>query len=80
MLAKLGTDALHERLRAAIELSGLSLTDAAKVCGMHKASFEGYVAGENLPGAKAIAAICTGLNISADWLLFGTGHARRGLQ
>ncbi|SOC19607.1 helix-turn-helix domain-containing protein [Rhodobacter maris] len=76
MFAHLGTDGLAERLRAAIELSNLSVTEAARRCEMNKTSFEGYVAGENLPGTKAIAAICIGLKISADWLLFGTGPAR----
>ncbi|WP_115656580.1 helix-turn-helix domain-containing protein [Rhodobacter capsulatus] len=80
MFASLGIDALPERLRAAIELSNITIAEAARRCEMPQPSIEGYLAGKNMPGARAIAAICVGLKISADWLLFGTGHARRGWQ
>ena len=34
-------------------------------------SLSHYMLGQNLPGALSLACICRGLNISADWLLFG---------
>lgn len=48
-----------------------TIAAAAKACDMLPAALEGYVSGRNLPGSMALARLCVGLGISADWLLFG---------
>lgn len=60
------------RIRSVVELRG-TLGEAARLSGIPKPTLEGYVQGKNLPGSFALACLCRGLNVSADWILFGEG-------
>lgn len=48
-----------------------SIRAAAERCSIPQPTLETYLSGQSLPGALAIARLCKGLSISADWLLFG---------
>ena len=48
-----------------------SVREAAEKCGIPQPTMETYLQGLCLPGTLAIARLCHGLSISADWLLFG---------
>lgn len=80
MMERFDKDRFVERLRSAVELRGGSITAAALRCGMPAPSLECYLSGQNLPGAKALAGISTGLGVSIDWLLFGSGNGRRAAR
>ena len=71
-------ETLSDRLRRALEVAGLNMTDAAGKAGIPYRSIQNYVRGEREPGAEALAAITAQLRISADWLLIGEGQMFRG--
>lgn len=58
------------RIRLIVQQYG-SVREVAEKCGLPVPSLETYVKGQNLPGTLAIASLCHGLSVSADWLLFG---------
>lgn len=58
------------RIRMVVQDHG-SVREVAERCGMPQATLEVCVKGQSLPGTLAIASLCHGLSISADWLLFG---------
>lgn len=68
---------ISARLRLLIEQNDITVSSAARASRLSQATFESYLYGRCLPGALALAAICNGLNCSADWLLSrpGVRHA-----
>lgn len=58
------------RLRELITLHG-GPNVVAPLVGIPAKSLSHYMLGENLPGVLSLACICGGLDVSADWLLFG---------
>lgn len=69
--------AFARRLQSAITLRGLTMPRAAQACGMPLPSLESYVYRQNLPGTRALFQIAQGLDVSADWLLFGGRDLQR---
>lgn len=65
------------RLAFVIEGLGKSKADLAAMCGMPLPTFEAYLYTETLPGTRALFNLAQGLNVSADWLLFGGRDVRR---
>lgn len=65
---------LDSRIRTMMQIHDLSVPQAAKLCDLSEASFTGYMAGKNLPGATALMALADGLGCSADWLLKGNAR------
>lgn len=57
------------RIKAAREEAGLSRRALARATMLDNMSLCGYEHGKNLPGAKAVIALCRALGISADSLL-----------
>lgn len=78
----LNPDAFAARLVRARLRSGLTVDQAAEVCGLPVSTFEAYLYRNNLPGAQSLHAIAIGLGVSVDWLLFGGSdqHADRNLK
>ena len=71
---------ISSRLRLVVEQSGLSITDVAAKCEIPYSSLQNYLRGEREPRSDALVAICTHLNISADWLLTGQGSMYRNAE
>jgi len=63
-----------KRLRATAHAKGEKNLMLAHRCNLPFPTFEGYLYGQNTPTAGKFAQLCAGLNISADWLLFGVGQ------
>lgn len=63
---------LSERLRFLMRLHGLTVQEFAEIAGVSKSAMEKYLAGPSSPRATALASICFGLGVNAQWLLFGT--------
>ncbi|MBD3816446.1 MAG: helix-turn-helix domain-containing protein [Halothiobacillus sp.] len=68
---------ISNRLKDAIELQGLKISDAATRCGIPYRSMQNYLRGEREPNVEAIIKIATHLGISMDWLLTGEGSMYR---
>lgn len=62
------------RLRTVVEMQG-SVPEVAKKCGLKLPTLEGLMRGDGLPNSTTLAHLCHGLEISADWLLFGQVRA-----
>jgi transcriptional regulator with XRE-family HTH domain len=62
--------AVHLRIRSLVEMNG-TVAAVAQACKMKQPTLETYMRGHSLPGALAIACLCKGLGVSADWILFG---------
>lgn len=60
---------IGSRIKAAREETGLSRRALARSTKLDNMSLCGYEHGKNLPGAKAIIALCRALGISSDRLL-----------
>ncbi len=69
-----------KRLRAVLDQRGLSIKDAADLCGIPYRTLQNYLLDERDPNAKSLVAISTKLGISIDWLLTGDGPMVRGEQ
>lgn len=67
-----------KRLRAVLDLRGLSIKDAAELCEIPYRTLQNYLLDERDPNAKSLVAIGTKLGISIDWLLTGDGPMQRG--
>lgn len=65
------------RLTGICDGLGKSKRDLAAMCGMPVPTFEAYLYTDTLPGARALFNLAQGLNVSADWLLFGGRDVRR---
>lgn len=68
---------VSDRLRMVLDALGLKITQAADLTGIPYRSWQNWLSGTREPGALALTAICTQLNVSADWLLTGAGEMRR---
>jgi transcriptional regulator with XRE-family HTH domain len=40
-------------------------------CGLKQPTLEHILSGKSLPNAASLACLCRGLDVSADWILFG---------
>ncbi len=76
-LQRFDQTAFSVRLAQAIEEKGDTVARAALRCAMPQATLETYLYRKALPGTKALFQIAQGLNVSADWLLFGGRDVRR---
>jgi transcriptional regulator with XRE-family HTH domain len=63
--------ALGERIRDARKHMLLNQKDLANVVGVTRVTMSRYETGRMCPSADVLARICTGLDVSADWLMFG---------
>lgn len=72
-------DALRfrRRLVSITKATGKSRAALAEMCAMPLPTFESYLYTDTLPGARALFNLAQGLNVSADWLLFGERDVRR---
>lgn len=61
-----------ERLREAMELSGMNCVELGKRIQRDRKAIYMYRNGDVAPDAVTVAKMCAVLHISADWLLFGT--------
>ncbi len=64
-------EAFTKRLRQAVRALDKKYNIIAKDCGISLPSLEYYLYQGGIPNGVALAQICKGLGISADWLLFG---------
>lgn len=62
--------AVYIRIREIVAMHG-TIRAAAELCGLREDTLATYANGKSLPGSLALACICKGLGVSADWLLFG---------
>lgn len=62
---------LSDQLRMVMATERLTVTQMAEAAGVSKSAMEKYLAGPSSPRATAIAALCTNLGLSLEWLLFG---------
>lgn len=58
------------RIKVAVERVG-TVPEAAKACDIKQPTLEGILRGNSLPNSTTLVALCNGLGVSADWLLFG---------
>lgn len=70
MTPPIDPQAVYLRIRALVELHG-TVPNVAQACGLKQPTLETYLRGHSLPGALALACLCRGLGVSADFLLFG---------
>lgn len=62
---------MNERLKEAINQSGLNCVEIGKRVGLERKSIYAYRDGDTYPNAMILAKLCVVLNVSADYLLFG---------
>ena len=67
----------RRRLVSITRETGKSKPDLAAMCGRPVPTFEMYLYTDTLAGARALFNLAQGLNVSADWLLFGGRDVRR---
>ena len=65
------------RLVSIVQATCLSQSALAAKCAMPLPTFKSYLYTDTLPGARALFNLAQGLNVSADWLLFGGCNVRR---
>jgi len=70
MTPKFDPAAVTLRIKVAVERVG-TVPDAAAACDVKQATLEGLMRASSLPNCTTLAALCHGLDVSADWLLFG---------
>lgn len=73
---ELDAPAFAHRLRATRLKSGLTVPDAAAMCGLPVPTLEAFLYRQQMPSAPSLFKLVTGLGVSADWLLFGDGDSR----
>ena len=61
-----------ERLREAMELSGMNSVELGKQVKRDRKAIYMYRNGDVSPDVLTVARMCAVLHVSADWLLFGT--------
>lgn len=59
------------RLRAAIEVLGLTQTEVARVLGVTPSKLGNWIRGDNYPAEWPIAQFCERYGVSADWIYLG---------
>lgn len=67
----------RRRLLSITRATGQSHAALAEMCAMPLPTLESYLYTDTLPGARALFNLAQGLNVSADWLLFGGCNVRR---
>ena len=70
MTPKFDPAAVILRIKVAAERVG-TIPEAARACDLKQATLDSILSGKNLPNTATMVALCTGLDVSADWLLFG---------
>lgn len=70
MTPKFDPAAVILRIKVAVERVG-TVPEAARACDLKQPTLEGILRGSSLPNSTTLVALCTGLEVSADWLLFG---------
>lgn len=63
----------YERLRVAIESSGLTLKDYAKQAGIPHKTLQNYATGTRKLGVEAMIKMCAQMGLNLNWLLVGEG-------
>lgn len=61
-----------QRLRKLRKKKGLSMVHLSQLCGLGDCMVQYYEQGRTGPSAKSLAAIAKELNVSMDYLWFGT--------
>jgi transcriptional regulator with XRE-family HTH domain len=64
----------YERLRVAIESSGLTLKDYANQSGIAHKTLQNYATGTRKIGIEAMIKMCAQMNLNLNWLLTGEGE------
>lgn len=65
------------RIKTLIAFKEITVAEAAAQCGLKVPTLEGILRGSNMPNSMTLACLSRGLEVSADWLLFGEApHAR----
>ena len=67
-------EGFSERLRQAIYDSGMTCIEISRRIERERKSIYGYMRGDVQPDAYTMARLCTVLNVSADYLLFGKAY------
>ena len=70
MTPKFDPHAVILRIKVAAERVG-TIPEVAKACDLKEPTLAGIPRGQSLPNTTTMVALCTGLGVSADWLLFG---------
>lgn len=65
------TTSLGERLRVAIEQTGVSQTTLAEALGVSQPAVSAWCADRRTPRAESVIKIADMLGVSVDWLLLG---------
>lgn len=58
-----------ERLRSAVNKTGLTETEICKRIGLHHGAIYSYLNGITMPSCKTLARLSKVLGVSTDWLL-----------
>jgi transcriptional regulator with XRE-family HTH domain len=66
-----------ERLKAAIDGSGMSMVKFSEQTGIAYRTLQQYVAGDRQPGAEGLAKISAHSSVDVNWLLTGEGEMYR---
>ena len=66
-----------QRLNDAYNAAGFNAVKLGKVVDKERKTIYGYLEGITTPDALTLARICVALNISADWLLFGSDNLKQ---
>ena len=70
MTPRFDPQAVILRIRSAVERQG-TVPDVAAACGLKEPTLASILRGQSLPNSTTLVCLCTGLEVSADWLLFG---------
>jgi len=65
---------ISDRLRQTLDKKEWSIKKLSDVCDIPYRTTQDYLHGKTSPGAEALRKLCRGLEVSADWLLFGEGE------
>ena len=73
-------DTVGERISEIIKLRKLSQKEVASELGIPASSLNNYIKGKTHPSVDFIITFCNTYNVSADFLLYGTGPTDRATQ
>lgn len=76
------SESVSDRLRGLRDRNGWTVADMAERTGIPKRTLDKYMLrqGASLPGFEALLALCKGLGVSLDWLVFGAEGASKGTR
>lgn len=63
----------RNRLRAAMQLRGVTGVELAKRVGLTESAVSRWFTADNMPGGQVMARLAPALNVSSTWLLMGQG-------